>query len=500
MISRSSSAVRAFTACILIVLPACADTGGADDFENEAFPPPPEWRACGEEGDFECATLGVPLEYDTERGDRASGFTLQLIRRPAGNPHARKGSIVINPGGPGGSGAAWVYYFWRRIPEEVSDLYDIVGFDPRGVGLSEPTIECGDNLDKLMALDLTPDSPEEREAIISETQQFVDDCAEKSALILPYVGTENVVRDLERIRLALQEYRLNYVGFSYGTFIGALYAERYPKKVRAFVLDGAVDPALSAAQIVEGQALGFEMALDHFLNKCASDAECQFHSAGDPYTAFDALQAEIEAAPMPAAGDAEGRSAGPGEFFWAVTGALYGPNSFELASALSLAALEKDSTELLALSDKFTGRYEPGHYSDSFDQYHAIFSIDNPFPRDMEYYDSATEQLKSKAPRLGASLPYTSLPSAFWPIESSRIAAPVRAEGTPPILVLGNMGDPATPYEWSVSLADHLDNALLLTLDDEGHTAFGNKSQCINDYVAKYLIELKMPTPGTRCY
>jgi pimeloyl-ACP methyl ester carboxylesterase len=470
---------------------ACA----GDETINPAFRVPPlEWQDCG--AGFECAAFPVPLEHSVAASE---AFEIPVIRKPAAEPQNRIGSLLVNPGGPGGSGVAWVRYAHTRLPVDVRSRFDIIGFDPRGVGGSLPAVDCLDDLDAFIALDLSPDDATERARVIAETRKLVDGCEENNGDILPFIDTVSVARDMNYIRIALGEKTISYVGFSYGTLLGAIYAELYPSTVRAFVLDGAVDPSLSGEDLIEGQALSFEEQLNDFLASCAAEPACELNAEGDPAEVYDALQASIEASPMPALGF-EGRSVGPGELWWGVGGALYSPNSWQdLATALAEAAKLGDATRLLKLSDDFAGRRDDGSYSNSLDQYQAVFSIDNPFPRDLAYYEKKTAELKGKAPRLGASFAYSALPSALWPLPAAREPAPIAAEGAAPILVIGTTRDPATPYSWAVSLANQLDKGALLTRNGQGHTGFAGKSVCVDAIASKYLIDLELPAEGTEC-
>lgn len=480
---------------VLPVLALFAGGCGGDEIIKPAFNVAPlEWQSCG--GDFECAAFPVPVRHSEPASET---FELSVVRIAATEPENRIGSLLINPGGPGGSGVAWVRYAVSRLPADVRARFDIVGFDPRGVGGSLPAVDCTADLDAFIALDLSPDSPAERQLVIDETTKLVDACEENNADILPVIDTESVARDMEHIRIALGEPTISYVGFSYGTLLGALYAELFPSRVRAFVLDGAIDPALSGEGLIEGQALSFEEQLNDFLAACAVDPECALTQEGDPGDVYDAIQASIEASPMPALG-LDGRSVGPGELWWGVSGALYSPNAWpSLQQALFDAAKLGDATLLLELSDSFSGRLDDGTYTNALEQYQAIFSIDNPFPRELAYYDTKTAELEAKAPRLGAYFAYSALPSALWPLPAARKPAPVAAAGAAPILVVGTTRDPATPYSWAVSLAEQLESGALLTRNGQGHTGFGGKSPCVDALVSKYLIDLEVPPEGAAC-
>jgi hypothetical protein len=268
--------------------------------------------------------------------------------------------------------------------------------------------------------------------------------------------------------------------------------------VRALVLDGALVPKLDGPRFIAEQGIGFEQEFESFLADCAADPMCAFYSAGEPGAAFDMLRDSIEASPM-AAPSGDGRAVGPGELWWAVGGALYGPSGWpKLAAALALAAGQGDASELLKLSDSFSGRRSDGSYSNLIEHYNAVFSLDHPFPTELAAYDALITELETSAPRIGVYFPYSALPSALWPLRSERVAGPFAAKGAPPILVVGTTGDPATPYAWAVSLADQLESGVLLTLDAHGHTAFG-KSTCIASAVTDYLVNLTVPAEGTTC-
>jgi pimeloyl-ACP methyl ester carboxylesterase len=484
--------VLAVLPLIVLSLPACA---GAETINPVGAVVPLDWEACG--GGFECATLAVPVRYEAPA---EGAFELPVVRLPASSPPDRIGSLLINPGGPGGSGVQWVRFATGRLPLDVRDRFDVVGFDPRGVAESAPSLNCVDDLDAFIALDLTPEGEAETAHVIDVSQKLVDGCVARSGDILPFVDTESVARDMDRLRASLGEQTISYVGFSYGTLLGALYADLFPSRVRAFVLDGAIDPSLSGEALIEGQALSFEEQLDLFLAYCAADPACAFHSGAAPAAAYDVLQASIEASPMPALADADGRSVGPGELWWGVSGALYSTSRWsKLAEALALASNAGDASKLLDLSDTFAGRAKDGTYSNSLEQYQAIFSIDNPFPRDLAFYATQTQELENKAPRLGAYFPWSALPSALWPAPAVREPAPIAATGSAPIVVVGTTHDPATPYAWAVSLADQLDSGVLLTRNGEGHTGFAGKSPCIDGIVSKYLVSLEVPAEGTAC-
>ncbi|WP_170319657.1 alpha/beta hydrolase [Polyangium spumosum] len=469
--------------------------GCGDDPDPAPAPSPPaiSWEECG--GGFECATFSVPVNHDAPDGRT---FSIPLVRRPAAVPSARIGSLLVNPGGPGGSGVGWARGLQIFLPQPLKDRFDLVGFDPRGQAGSTPRIDCVDDLGPLIGLDPTPDDAAEQQALVAGADAFAAACEARSGELLPFVGTNHIVRDMDLLREALGDEKLTFLGFSYGTFVGAMYAETYPERVRALVLDAAIDPTVPGDRYIEGQAVAFEAELEKFLADCAADAKCAFHSGGDPQSAYDAVKAAIEASPLPAPPGGE-RALGPGEFVYGVARPLYDESQWKgLAEALALAAAG-DGSGLLAYADDYVARSEDGSYDDSFEVYYGVISVDLPFPADPAVYQALTGELQSKAPRFGASLPATALPSARWPVPPWRSNTPVSAAGAPPILVVGGTGDPATPYAWSVSLAEQLSSGVLLTREGPGHISFLRDHTCIDQAVTDYLVDRKVPAKGTTC-
>jgi len=488
-------ASRSFESGISFCLIAASSllAGCSDDVQQNI---PPEsaiaWTDCG--GGFECANFEVPYDHDAPDG---RVFTLPLIRRPARIPEKRIGSLLLNPGGPGGSGVATVKASWIAMPQSIGERFDLVGFDPRGQAGSSPRIDCLDDLAPLIALDLTPNDAAELQSIEEETTAFIAGCEQRSGDWLPYVGTDNTIRDMDLLRAALGDEKLTYLGFSYGTFLGTMYANAFPDRVRALVLDAALDPSLDGVTFIEGQARGFEAELEAFFDDCAANQACAFYSGGDPRGAYDAILAAIEMAPMPAMGT--NRFVGPGEFSYAVSAPLYRPGQWKkLAEALALAS-SGNGAGLLSLSDGYVERGKDGSYGDSLEVYYGVLSVDAPFPKDAAIYESLTKKLEVETPRLGAYFPFTAYPSGQWPVASWRMPGPIAADGAAPILVVGSTSDPATPYAWGVSLAKQLSSGVMLTREGHGHVSFLRGNTCIDTAVTDYLVDLKVPTDGTVC-
>jgi pimeloyl-ACP methyl ester carboxylesterase len=451
------------------------------------------WHTCGS---IQCTTLSVPLDWAHPTG---AHIQLALARRPAGGN--RLGVLLVNPGGPGGSGIDFLRDSGDAVGESVRDRFDIVSWDPRGVGQSAPA-ECTSDLDFFYAVNRNSTSPAAERANVDVSKQFVDDCRRASARLLPFLSTRASVRDMDAIRAAMGVSTIDYLGFSYGTYLGALYADRYPRRVRAMVLDGAVDPAASYESGVLTQAVGFEHALDAFLEWCASSRDCEFARDGDPKTAFADLMTTLTNESDPATIDGEVRSLGIGEANIGVATALYAGNTATgwvmLGRALNDAA-RGDGSALLALSDAYTGRNTGGRYDNLTAAFYAIGCLDGPAPRSADAVERLAQRAARVAPDFGASTVWLGLPCTYWPVPPDGRPAPIHAPGAPPIVVVGTTNDPATPYAQAQALAGQLDSGRLLTYVGQGHTAYGHGHACIDQAVDAYLVDLKLPADGTRC-
>lgn len=463
--------------------------------EPSAYVPPAlAWERCGDS--FTCADLPVPLDYASSRGET---IDLALIRQEARLPERRIGALLLNFGGPGASGVEAGRYAPQFLPTVLLDRFDIIGFDPRGVGESAP-VDCGDDFDAYFALDSTPDDDDERQALIDAARNFAADCQSLSGDILPHVGTVNAARDMDVIRQALGEKQISYLGYSYGTLLGAVYADLFPDRVRAFVLDGAVDPERDGAELTVEQSRGFEDALTSFFAWCAADTTCPFNSGGDPAAAYDAVMAAVELAPIPDRGG--DRTLGPGEAQSGVASALYDRDNGWPALARALTdARGGDGGGLLALFGLIVGREPDGSYSNLNEANAAVNCIDSGEPNgDIAPFDALYERLRRETPRIGASSAYLGLPCAFWPADATPIELPLDATGAAPILVIGTLDDPVTPHAWAEGLASQLESATLLSWRGEEHTAFGGKSACIDDTVVAYFVRLELPADRTICH
>lgn len=451
------------------------------------------WKACPEAEDFQCATLPVPLAGD----DPAKGTVdLAVTRRRAVGD--RIGSLVVNPGGPGASAVSYAQRAYFSLPESVTKRFDVVAFDPRGVGASSP-VRCATTaeLDRYYHLDPVPDDAAELAAYEQGNKALTAGCQRRSGRLLPYVSTKEAANDLDRLRAALGEDKLTYLGYSYGTSIGAQYLERYPKRVRAMVLDGAIDPTLTWDGLLEGQSRGFDTALRAFLADCER-IRCAFRAAvrGDLLAAFDALAARVETTPLPTD---ETRTVGPGEFNLGVGAGLYSRDYGwpGLADALA-SAQRREGSQLLALSDGYLDR-GPDGYDNVGEANLAVNCIDKPWPRETQPYLDLAQRVKRTSPRFGPFIALGGLACSQWPVPPVDKPAPVRGQGAPPVVVIGTTRDPATPYVWSQALASQLESGVLLTHDGDGHTVYRlGAPACILRPVDAYLLTGKAPA-AARC-
>jgi len=295
---------------------------------------------------------------------------------------------------------------------------------------------------------------------------------------------------------------ISYLGFSYGTYLGALYADAYPNRVRAMVLDGAIDPGRSFADGTVRQAVGFDRSLEAFLAWCRDNSDCDFASSGNPITAFHKLTNSLAHETLPAEVDGEKRTLGPGEANIGIATALYagrGPGGWETLGKALRDAAQGNGSGLLALSDIYTGREKGGSYDDQTDAFYAIGCLDAPAPPTVAAVTRVAERAERAAPVFGASTMWLGLPCTFWPAKPDAKVGPIHAAGAPPILVIGTTDDPATPYESAQALSRDLESARLLTYVGEGHTAYGRGDRCIDEKVDAYLISRRLPREGTRC-
>ncbi|MGB6570426.1 MAG: alpha/beta hydrolase [Trebonia sp.] len=453
------------------------------------------WQPCDK--GFECARLYVPFDYSRPAGPR---FSLPVVKLPAADPASRVGALVINPGGPGGSGVE--YALGARSGEftqEVLNRFDIVGFDPRGVGGSLPAVRCmtGPQLDTYFAVNGDPANAAQLATVVSESKLYAAECARNAAALLPYMGTVNAAKDMDVLRAALGENALTYLGKSYGTYLGASYAQQFPTKVRALVLDGAVDPKASGLQLDVTQAAGFESAFGQFAAWCTGQQGCPLgNSASGAVAKVAGLLSAATAHPLTnLLGD--GQPANGAMLQTGIAAALYARPEWPLLKSALSGAFGGDGTILVELADSLLERNPNGTYSNLADAELSVDCVDRAWPRTVSAFAAAAAAAAKAAPLFGASNVWGSLPCAYWPVQPAVLN--IRAAGAPPILVVGDLHDPATPYRWAVNLSRDLASGVLLGWNGEGHTSYFQGSSCVDSTVDSYLISLHVPRSGTVC-
>src|SRR5215468_5360009 len=452
-----------------------------------------DWRPC--DTYFECARLLVPFDYARPAWRR---FSLPVVKLPAAEPAGRIGAVVINPGGPGGSGIA--YALSARSGEFTSGILgrlDIVGFDPRGVGGSVPAVRCmtGPQLDRYFATDDAPADAAQFATVVSESKLYAAQCARNAADLLPYVGTVNAATDMDVLRAALGEPALTYLGKSYGTYLGASYAQQFPSRVRALVLDGAVDPAATGLQLDLAQAKGFESAFGQFSAWCATQARCPLGADGTGSVGKVAgLLTAADRHPLVNL-LGESQPANGAMMLTGIAGALYLRQDWPVLKSALSGAFNGDGTILVELADSLMERSPGGTYSNLSDAEMSVDCVDRPWPRSLGPYRAAAASAAKAAPLFGAALVWGSLPCAYWRVPSA--AERIRAAGARAVLVVGDLHDPATPYQWAVSLSRDLASGVLLGWNGEGHTSYMQGSSCVDGIVDSYLIRLRVPRSGT---
>ncbi|MBO0855293.1 MAG: alpha/beta fold hydrolase [Nocardia sp.] len=463
----------------------------------------PQWGSCASFGDAstkfpegtQCARIAVPIDYDKPEGATAQ---IAISRIKATGP--RIGSLLFNPGGPGQAGL-WMATQGQDTP--LAQRFDRIGFDPRGVGASTPLIHCltAEQWDHQRAEPPKDYSPAGIAAAEQEDRDFAGHCTEKSGNeLLAHVGTREVVRDMDIIRGVLGDEKLNYVGYSYGTRLGYSYAEKFPGKVRAMVLDGALDPDDDPAKEPVEQAAGFQKAFDAYAASCTGKPQCPLGQ--DPAQAVARFRALVGPLWEHAASTQDGRGLTYGDAITGVQNTLYAEDNWNVLSA-GLAQLAGGQGDiLLQLADLYDGRSKDGTYDNSQDAFMSIHCVDEPAIKKRDETDKQDAEFRKAAPFLddGHASGHAPLEMcAFWPVPNSSGPHNISAPGLPKTVVVSTTADPATPYEAGVKLARQM-GASLITNKGTRHTAFlSGGVPCVDKAVLGYLIDLTSPPDGLTC-
>ncbi|MCX5416478.1 alpha/beta hydrolase [Streptomyces sp. NBC_00059] len=529
---RTSPALRAAalaaTATVLLPLTACSDDGddgGTESRPSTASTASPtatskelssqklDWQPCPAPSTaqgsgtaptplpggaaWQCSFMDVPLDYADPDGRT---IELALIRAPARNKDRRIGSLVFNFGGPGASGVATLPSFGTDY-DSLRTRYDLVSFDPRGVGRSE-AVQCADDaeLDARYEQDGTPDDAEEEKQFAEDQKSYIAACEENSGDELPFVGTTNAARDMDLLRHVLGDDKLNYFGISYGTELGGVYAHLYPQNVGRAVLDAVVDPTENSLESSLGQAEGFQLALDNFTADCAERDDCKLPGATSKEVQdwIAGLLAKLEKKPVPGLGERELTQT---QATTGIASALYSEETWPLLEQGLDEADGDNGGLLLALADSLNGRSEDGHYDNSNAANTAINCADSKERFSLEQTRKVLPEFREASPVFGDYLGWGLMACTGWPVTGAWDTPDVSAPGSAPILVIGNTGDPATPYAGAKAMAAELGKGvgIELTYKGEGHGAYNSGSTCVQRAVDGYLLEGKVPKSGTVC-
>ncbi|MGO4681043.1 alpha/beta hydrolase [Microbacterium sp. 2MCAF23] len=496
-------AAIALSGCLYAMIPAhptsagptaTPDTSGIAEDLKPFYGQKLSWSGCG--AGMDCTTVKTPLDWE----DPGKGtLDLAVVRHRATG--ASKGSLLTNPGGPGASGLDLIKSSLDyAVSPTLIKNYDVIGFDPRGVG-SSTAVKCFDasQMDDYL-YSIRPGargSDEWTTAQKNANKDFADACEQNSDGILPYITTVNSARDMDLLRAVLGDKKLNYLGYSYGTFLGATYAELYPERVGHLVLDGALDPAVSNLDVSTTQAIGFESALRAYMADCLKGKKCPFQgTVDDAMKDLGALLASVDRSPQK---NTDGRMLGADSLMTSIVAALYSQDSWSYLTQSLTAVLKGDPSVAFQLADFYNNR-ENGKYSDnSTEAFRAYNCMDYPLEDDAAAKAASDAKIKAEAPTIA---PYWDGPDPCeqWPYPPTGKRGEIAAAGSGPILVIGTTNDPATPYTWAESLAKQLEGGILITRVGEGHTGYNKGNSCVDDAVDAYFVDGTVPDKaGIRC-
>lgn len=459
----------------------------------------PRWVDC--ENGMQCARVYAPLDWEQPDGDR---ITLALVRQPALSGDAL-GTIFVNPGGPGAPGVSYLRSnIDGAVSRDLQERFDIVGWDPRGTGESS-AVRCLDaaGMDEFLfgqgeAAGRERGSDAWLDAAEAESAAFGEACLGATGPLLAHVDTMSTVRDLDMLRAIVGDEQLNYLGYSYGTYIGARYADRYPERVGRMVLDGATDPSTSEADVVREQTRGFEASLRAYAADCLTREGCPLSgSVDDAMRQIGALLDQVDRQPI-AAND--GRVLSTDTMLTAIITPLYAQVNWPYLDDLFAEVARGEAETAFFLADYYFDRVDGKYQTNLTEAFLAINCLDYPSerPLDRERLRAEAAELAAIAPTIGRYQGYGDVLCANWPVRGVETRDPVRAEGSEPILVVGTTGDPATPYRWAVALAEQLQNGVLVTYHGEGHTAYG-EHPCVTAVIDAYFLTGEAPASDPNC-
>lgn len=462
----------------------------------------PDDRSAFSADALQCARLTVPLDYTQPKGPR---ITVALMRIKAKDRAHRIGSLITNPGGPGGSGLELVANLQKTwAGTGLAQRFDLVGFDPRGIGASQPSVRCltGRQQDAVRASDLDDAvTPSGIAAYERQQKQYAAECAQHTGQgkqMLANVGTRDVAKDVDVLRSVLGDRKLTYLGYSYGTFLGSTYAEQFPKNVRAMVLDGAVDPTESEAEQTVAQGSGFQTAFTKFAQWCAGQQRCALGQ--NPSGATQAYRSLVNPLLDRQVPVGDGRRLSYDDATIGTIQALYSQQYWGYLNSGLNELKDGRGRTLMALADVYNGRNANGSYTNEQDAFTAVRCVDDPPVTDPKVQQQAEQRYKQVAPFLDDGRPAAPQTDAcaVWPVPATSKPHTPNAPDLAPVLVVSTTNDPATPYQAGVNLAKSLKGGLL-TFEGTQHTAFLQGIACVDRYGENYLTTLKLPPSGARC-
>jgi pimeloyl-ACP methyl ester carboxylesterase len=469
---------------------ATGASGGVDQAVARFYSQKATWGPC--QARLQCAKVTVPVHWSAP-----SGATIELTAARLRSTTPRAPALLMNPGGPGESGVTFLADNGKSFAA-LNRSFDLVSWDPRGVGASAP-VTClpNDRLDAFYAAEASPDTPEEVRQMVADTKAFIAACRANTGPVLAHVDTLSTARDMDVLRAVLGSAKLNYLGFSYGTFLGTWYAETFPGHVGRFVLDSAVDPSVGSAALTEGQARGFAQAVEAFARNCLQSTSCPLQgSVQQAKRQLADLVTRADSRPLPTS---SGRPLTQSLLETGIALGMYSRQLWPVTTQALTAALKGDGTILLAMADYYNGRNRTGVYKRQHDAQAAISCLDQAETRSLAQIAAAARTIAAAYPPLGDSAGWGGATCALWPFTAVVPTRQVHARGAPPILVVGVTNDPATPYKWSRSLASQLSSGVLLTRRGEGHIGYQGGSACTDAAVERFLVTGVAPDDGKVC-
>jgi len=511
--SQATRILAALGTIVALALAGCTtnDDGGGEPVDNQTEDVPEDlaefydqsisWEACENNTEFECGTVDVPMDYDNPE---AATIQVHLTRA---QETAEQQPVLFNPGGPGSSGIEFVQdSVGAMLSERLAENISAIGFDPRGVGASEP-VECmtAEEFDEARETVYDTSTPEGWDASIEETVELGEQCLDRSGEIVGFVDTASAAKDMDVIRAALEVPKLDYFGISYGTKLGATYAELFPNHVGKFVLDSVLAPGVESFEVTKAQSAGFEQSLDAWAAWCAETADCNVGDDGDVEsvkTTVEDFIAQVEEEPLTYP---DGRSQPASDLFFGIVTPLYSRDSWDLLALAFEQGIANDYANseyqplFLVFADAYHGRDPSGQYSNTTDAFNAINCLDyTAKDKTFEQASEEAEELADNAPLFGPTMSYSTGCNG-WPIDPADPVGQFVAEGSDPIVIANLTSDPATPIHFSHELADQLDNSIHITVEGEGHGAYSPANECIANAIDDYILDGDLPEDGLIC-